>query len=443
LSSETASVVPTARIARLSVALLLTINMFNYVDRFVLAATLTPIKKELFSPNDKSADFWMGMLFTAFLVSYMCAAPVFGWLADRRSRWKLIGVAVVVWSLASGASGLAHVFGTWGIVSTFTALLISRLFVGIGEAAYGPAAPTVISDLFPIQRRGSVLAWFYMAIPVGSAVGYVWGGTISKLLDWHWAFYLVVPPGMLLGLLCFLMPEPVRGAAETTTEVVPIPRTSRRAKLDVYWTLLRTPSYVWNTAGMTAMTFAIGGVAAWMPTYVHEFRKEPDLGHVNTIFGAITVVSGISATLLGGLVADRLSARFPGAYFLVSGTAMLLGFPCFLLVLVTPFPWAWVLIFLAEFCLFFNTGPTNTIVANVTHPAIRSSAYALNIFVIHSLGDAISPPLIGKLRGLFDGNMNVGFLAVSLTILLGGIFWLAGARFLERDTKLAPTLIAP
>src|SRR4029077_3796064 len=147
-----------------------------------------------------------------------------------------------------------------------------------------------------------------------------------------------------------------------------------------------------------------------------EFRKEPDLGQVNTIFGAITVVSGISATLLGGLVADRLSARFPGAYFLVSGTAMLLGFPCFLLVLVTPFPWAWVLIFLAEFCLFFNTGPTNTIVANVTHPAVRSSAYALNIFVIHLLGDAISPPLIGTLTGLAKGNMNAGFMAVSVAI---------------------------
>ena len=310
LNSDTASAVPTARIARLSVALLLTINMFNYVDRYVLAATLTPIKRELFSPNDESADFWMGMLFTAFLVSYMCTAPVFGWLADRRSRWKLIGAAVVIWSLASGASGLAHVFGTLGIVSTFTALLITRLFVGIGEAAYGPAAPTVISDLFPIKRRGSVLAWFYMAIPVGSAVGYVWGGTISKLLDWHWAFYLVVPPGMLLGLLCFLMPEPVRGAAEASSDGTAKPTPPRHMKLADYWTFARTPSYVLNTAGMTAMTFAIGGVAAWMPTYVHEFRKEPDLGHVNTIFGLITVVSGISATLLGGVVADRLSARF-------------------------------------------------------------------------------------------------------------------------------------
>ncbi|HUY36936.1 MAG TPA: MFS transporter [Pirellulales bacterium] len=434
MSSDTASAIPTPRLARLSLALLLTINLFNYVDRFVLAATLTPIKEDLFSKDDKTADFWMGMLSPAFLVSYMCAAPLFGWLADRRSRWKLIGLAVVVWSLASGASGL---------VATFTALFITRLFVGMGEAAYGPAAPTVISDLFPIKRRGSVLAWFYMAIPVGGAVGYIWGGVISTLLDWRWAFYLVVPPGLLLGFLCFLMPEPVRGATETGADRPVNPTAPRRARWSDYGTLLRTPSYILNTAGMTAMTFAIGGVAFWLPTYVHQFRHQPDLGHVSTVIGLITVVSGISATLLGGLVADRLSARFPGAYFLVSGTAMLLGFPCFLLVLVTPFPWAWALIFLAEFCLFFNTGPTNTIVANVTHPAIRGSAFALNIFVIHLLGDAISPPLIGTLTGLAGGNMNIGFLAVSFTILLGGLFWLAGARYLERDTKLAPTRIAP
>ena len=438
MSSETASVVPTGRVARLSVLLLLAINMLNYVDRYVLAATEHNIADELL-PNEQDSQYWMGLLATAFLFAYMFAAPIFGWMADRRSRWKLIGTAVIVWSLASGASGHAP---------TYALLLVTRLFVGIGEAAYGPAAPTIISDLFPIKRRGTVLAWFYVAIPVGSALGYVWGstiagGAISLYLDWRWAFYLVVPPGLLLGLLCFLMPEPVRGAAETTTEFVAIPRASHRAKLDDYWTLLRTPSYVWNTAGMTAMTFAIGGVSFWMPRYIEKFRGVPGQGRVGLIFGALTAVAGLTATLLGGWVADRLSRRRPGAYFSVSGTAMLLSFPFFLLALEVPFPWAWACIFLAEFFLFFNTGPTNTIVANVTHPTIRSTAYALNIFVIHLLGDAISPPLIGKLNGLADGNMNVGFQAVSLAILIGGICWLCGARHLERDTQLAPTRIPP
>src|SRR6202035_5872349 len=113
------------------------------------------------------------------------------------------------------------------------------------------------------------------------------------------------------------------------------------------------------------------------------------------IFGIITVVGGLAATLLGGWAGDVLRPRFPGSYFLVSSIAMFVGFPCCLLVVLLPFPWAWVFVFLAVFCLFFNTGPTNTILANVAPPALRSSAFALNILIIHMFGDVISPPIVG------------------------------------------------
>ena len=410
---------------RRSVALLLAINLMNYIDRYVLAAALSKIQGEFFSKDDETAGVRMGSLATAFLVSYMLTAPFFGWLADRIPRWKLIGLAVIGWSLASGASGLA---------TSFTALFITRLFVGIGEAAYGPAAPTVLADLFPIERRGQILSWFYMAIPVGSALGFVLGGTVAEHWDWRWAFYLVVVPGLLLGILCFFMPEPPRGGEHAL---------KRRVRLADYQQLLRTPSYVLNTLGMTALTFAIGGVAYWMPAYIHVSRGQPGLDRVNQIFGAITVVSGISATYLGGLAGDRLTRRWPGAYFLVSGLAMLLAFPCFQLVLSTPFPWCWGLIFLTEFFLFFNTGPTNTILANVTHPAIRSTAFAINILIIHLLGDALSPPLIGMLADQRGGDMNFGFSAVSAAILVGAFVWLWATRYLQRDTALAPQRIAP
>src|SRR5437667_3801968 len=134
----------------------------------------------------------------AFMVTYMAGAPIFGRLAEKRNRWFLVGVGVLLWSLASGASGLA---------GGFFGLLLTRCFVGIGEAAYGPVAPTLISDLYPIKVRGSVLSWFYAAIPVGSALGYALGG----LAGWPWSFYLVVPPGLALGVWCFLMPEPPPG----------------------------------------------------------------------------------------------------------------------------------------------------------------------------------------------------------------------------------------
>jgi MFS family permease len=416
--------------ARLSLALLLAINLFNYIDRYILAAVEKPLRDTYFAPNDPNAKTWTGSLATAFLVSYMLGAPLFGWLADRSRRWVIIGIGVILWSLASGGTGLAP---------AFSILLFTRIFVGVGEAAYGPAAPTVISDLFPVRRRGTVLAWFYMAIPVGSAIGYAFGGFATAHWGWRAAFYAVVPPGLLLGIACFLMREPIRGGVDR------LAAPARRAKLADYLVLLRTPSFVLNTAGMTAMTFAVGGMSFWMPTYIHEFRHQGDLENINIAFGIITVITGLTATLAGGYVSDLLRPHIRGSYFAVSGASMLIGFPMLLLMIVVPFPYAWIFIVLAEFCLFLNTGPTNTILANVTHPSVRSSAFALNILIIHALGDALSPPLIGRITGMTTspqhpgGNMNVGFAVVAFAVLIGGLLWLWGAKYLDRDTELAPT----
>jgi MFS family permease len=201
-----------------------------------------------------------------------------------------------------------------------------------------------------------------------------------------------------------------------------------------YLILARTPSYVLNTLGMCAMTFAIGGIGFWMVDYVKEFRGVGS--GASTIFGLLLTVAGLGATLLGGILGDKLRARFPGSYFLVSAAAMFAGFPLFLGVLYAPFPLAWVFVFLACFCLFFNTGPTNTILANVTHPAMRAQAFALNIFFIHALGDVISPFIVGIISDKY--NMNAAFLVVGAMFLVSGIFWTLGARHLARDTELAP-----
>jgi len=410
--------------ARAALTLLLCINLFNYVDRQVLAALEPRIQEALFPrapANDPRALTLMGSLSTAFIVSYMFTAPVFGWLADRMSRWLLVGVSVLLWSLASGGSGLATTFGM---------LLATRLFVGIGEAGYGPAAPTIISDFYSIARRGAVLSWFYMAIPVGSALGYAAGGLIGSALGWRAAFFAVVPPGVILGLLCFLRKDPRRGAMDLAQPP------QRQAQLRDYLVLLRTPSYLLDTAGMAAMTFAIGGISYWMPRWVAQTRHAGELGKVNLIFGAITVVTGLSATLLGGMAGDRLRGRFAGSYFLVSGVGILLCCPFILLMLWTPFPLAWVWVFLAEFCLFFNTGPSNTILANVTHPSIRATAFALNIFLIHAAGDALSPPLLGYIAGNFGWNAAFGL--VTAVTALGGVLWIIGMRYLGADTEAAP-----
>jgi MFS family permease len=433
--------------ARPVLLLLLLINLFNYMDRQILSAAVGPIKASFFSAvpgiatrddflsaimawsqrnlGFKPEDALVGLLGTAFLLMYMIGAPIFGRLAERHSRWMLIGAGVIIWSLATGASGMAL---------TFAALLVTRCFVGIGEAAYGPVAPSIIADLYPLQSRGRMLAWFYMAIPVGSALGYVLGGFIANSgigawlapftgeppESWRWAFYLAAIPGLLLGIGCLFMRVDPRG---------------RNREPSAHWADYRefftVPSYTLCTLGMAAMTFAIGGIAFWMPYYLETRPGAPVQS--TFYFGLITVVAGLSATLAGGFIADWLRPRLPSAYFVVSGLAMFTGFPFFLAALYAPFPWIWVFIFLAIFCLFFNTGPTNTILANVIHPAKRPAAFALNIFVIHALGDVISPVVIGLLSDRFH-DLGAAFLSVGFVILLAGILWLAGGRHLVRDT---------
>src|SRR6266508_2872636 len=347
--------------------LLLAINLFNYIDRQILAALEPDIRASFFAPGDVNAMTKTGLLADAFFVTYMISAPILGLLADRFSRWIIVGSAVILWSLASGGSGLAATFGI---------LFATRICVGIGEGGYGPAAPTILADLFPIETRGRIMAVFYTAIPVGSALGYVIGGLIGAHLGWRWAFYLVAPPGLLLGLLCF-----------------------------------------------------------WVPAYLRYRNQSPDVGM--PIFGLITVVAGLVSTLLGGVIADKLRSRFAGSYFWVSGIGMLIACPFFIVALYIPFPAAWIAMFLAIFFLFLNTGPSNTALANVSLPAVRATAFAANIFVIHALGDVQAFWLLGYIGG--HTNMHVAFLFVSGIILLSGVAWLIGAKYLPADTAAVET----
>ncbi|HEY3663610.1 MAG TPA: MFS transporter [Chthoniobacterales bacterium] len=395
-----------------ALALLLGINLFNYIDRYVLAAVEPEIRAAFFQPNDPNAMAVSGLLGTAFFVTYMLSAPALGWLSDRFSRWVIVGTAVILWSLASGASGLA---------ATFSILMFTRILVGIGEGGYGPAAPTILADLFPLSVRGRVLSVFFAAIPVGGALGYVLGSLINAHLGWRWAFYLVTPPGMLLGLLCFTQRDPRGRGADRQQQAKPT--------RDDYLALFRNRSYVINCFAQTAMTFAIGGLAFWIAAYL-RFRGLPPSS--TAIFGLITAVAGLLSTLVGGVVADWLRPRHPGSYFSVSGIGMLIAAPLFVGMLYTPFPAAWGFLFGAIFFAFLNTGPSNTALANVTLPGVRATAFALNILVIHALGDALAFPTIGYISG--HTNMNTGFFLISSMMLVSGVLWLLGVKYLGADT---------
>ena len=394
--------------------LLLGINLFNYIDRQILAALEPDIRASFFASGDANAMTKTGLLGDAFLVTYMISAPILGFLADRISRWVIVGGAVMLWSLASGASGLA---------ATFAILFATRICVGVGEGGYGPAAPTILADLFPIETRGRIMAIFCAAIPVGSALGYVIGGLIGAHLGWRWAFYMVAPPGLLLGLLCFWRRDP-RVAAHHLAQ-----KTARRRLAD-YLKLFRTRSYLTNCVAQTLMTFAVGGLGYWVSAYLRYRNQSPALGM--TIFGLITVVAGLVSTLLGGIIADKLRPRLPSSYFWVSGIGMLIACPIFVAALYIPFPAAWVAMFLAIFFLFLNTGPSNTALANVSLPAVRATAFAMNILVIHALGDVQAFWLLGYIAD--HTSMHVAFLFVSAIIFASGLAWLAGVKYLADDT---------
>lgn len=410
-----------------ALGLLILINVFNYVDRQVLAGVELPISKTF-----NATQTMMGWLVTGFLLVYMVFAPAFGWWADRYNKWKLIGFSMILQSLASGGSGIA---GSYAI------LLFMRCAVGIGEAAWGPAAPSLLAQMYPVEKRGKILAFFYAAIPVGSALGYAVGGlmlwTTEKLTgtaDWRWAFYVLMPPGVLIGILCFFMKDPPRHASA-------VPK-SNKPDFRRYLTLMKIPSYAYNCAAMTFMTFAIGGIAFWMPRYLKVDRGLPEI-QATLVFGVVAAAAGLIATIIGGVIGDKLRGRFPGSYFHVSAVGLILGMPLVMLLMVTPFPYAWGVLFAAVFCLFVNTGPGNTILANVVPESLRSGGFALNIFIIHLLGDAISPPIIGWIadhnKTDTGSGLGLGFIIVSIMLGLGGVVAWLGARHLEADTKRAGT----
>jgi MFS transporter, Spinster family, sphingosine-1-phosphate transporter len=356
---------------RAALAILTGLNFLNYIDRSVLFAVQPLVQKEFHRSN---AEF--GFLTTAFFLVYMFTAPVFGALADRYQRKSLMVGGAIVWSAATLLTAVTF---------NFKELLIRHAIVGIGEASFVAIAPAFLSDLFPEQRRGRVLALFYMAIPVGTALGYVIGGILGPRYGWRIPFYVGAVPGFLLALALLAIPEPVRGQSDQLRE------TSERGTLVG---LTRNGAFWTATLGMAAMTFALGGLSVWMPTFLNRARGF-SLQGANELVGIVTLIDGVCATLFGGWLGDFMLRRTPAGYYLVSAASLVLGIPAMLVALYTSGSSMIPGIFVAEFLLLMNTGPLNAAVVNSVGAHIRATAVAVNLFVIHLLGDALSPWLIG------------------------------------------------
>lgn len=382
-------------------ALLTGINLVNYLDRYIIAAVGPKVQEEL-----GFSDFQFGLVVNAFMIGYFATSPFFGALGDRRPRKGLIAIGIAIFSLATAASGLMR---------SFASMLGARFAVGVGEASYGTLAPTIIDDLAPPARKSRWLAVFYVAIPVGSALGYLLGGAIESLWGWRTTFFVAGLPGLLLALAYLLTEEPARRERPTA-----------RPALAEYRRLASIPLYRSAVIGYTAYTFALGGFAAWAPKYLYQ-QLEMDLAKADFLFGAVLCVAGLLATAIGGWLGDR----WPGAdraraNLRICALSSIAAVPCAAACLLAETPLTFfAAIFAAELCLFLATAPINVALLHSVPEGLRASAMAASIFVIHLLGDFISPPLIGAISDA--STLRTGMWVLPVAIGIGAATWWFGS----------------
>ena len=415
---------------RTALLVLTALNLLNYADRNVLFAVQPLVQQEFHVSKEQ-----IGYLTSVFLGFYMIAAPFVGPLADRYSRKLIIVLGAIFWSGLTLLTAVTH---------TYTELLIRHTLVGVGEATFVTIAPTFVADLFEEGKRGRILGVFYLAIPVGSAAGYLLGGYLAPTHGWRFPFYVAAAPGFLLAIAVLFLNQPERGRFDSvkdadTGDLLPKGFHDGRVKeffLIIFFylkklyrttlVLLRNPAFLTATLGMAAMTYSLGGIQVWMPQFLYGERHY-SLEKANLTFGIIIVVDGIVASLLGGWLGDRLLPRMKGAYYVVSAASMLLGVPVMIVALFVTGRMMIPAIGIAAFFLLLNTAPLNAAVINSVGAHIRATALAVNIFIIHILGDVPSPTMMGWVAD--KRSMQAAFVLPVIAMAISSAILFYGMKF--------------
>ncbi|XP_036381683.1 protein spinster homolog 3 [Megalops cyprinoides] len=447
-SPETAVISP-AR-SYIVIAVLCYVNLLNYMDRYTIAGVLLNIQ-DYFRIKDSTS----GLLQTVFNCSFMLLAPVFGYFGDRYNRKLIMVGGLCGWIVTTMGSSFVT-------QSYFWVLILMRALVGIGEASYTTIAPTIIGDLFSGNQRTIMISFFYIFIPVGSGLGYVIGSTVASATgDWRWALRLNPILGLVgLTLLIFLTPNPPRGASDTQGGT----QMENTSYLEDVKYLLKNRSFVWSSLGVTAMAFVTGALAFWTPVFLSRAQvtqgiklpcsKEPCDTSDSYIFGGVTVVTGILGVVIGTLIARRLRDRVANADPLICAAGMLCSAPCFFLAIVLAYksiPATYVFIAIGETLLSLNWPIFADILLYVVIPTRRATAEALQIMVCHLLGDAGSPYLLGAISDALSKynpdtyawsfrSLEYSVLLCPFVGVLGGLFFLMTALYIEEDRKAAQLL---
>jgi predicted MFS family arabinose efflux permease len=408
--------------ATTALVLLTALNFVDYIDRYILPGVQEQVKGEF-----HVSDAALGSLTFWFFLTYMLAAPATGWLGDRFPRKPLIVGCALLISAINVLTALVH---------QFDSLLLRHAILGIGEASFGIYAPALLSDFYPEEDRNRILTIFYTAIPVGAALGYLIGEIVGAHFGWRMPFYVSAVPGFLIAaLIFFLMREPARGASDhkpssdtAVTAGVDGKGSKRRATAAHALSLATNAPYLYATLGMAMVTFSLGGISAWMPSFLQ--RSGFSANTVGLTLGGITAGTGLAGTAFGGWLAQRWLRTNHGALYLISAWSALLTVPfgvlCFFGPRVTMLPALGV----AMFCIFLGTGPLNAAIVNAVPAAVRATAIAMELFLIHALGDTPSPRLIGMVSD--HSTLATGLGLTLVTMLIAAALLFLGARTIPK-----------
>ncbi|HEV7474705.1 MAG TPA: MFS transporter [Pyrinomonadaceae bacterium] len=444
------------------------VNFLNYIDRQIL-----PSVAPLMAIDLHLSDTEIGAMEASLLLSFTVLAPLFGRLGDRYSRTKLMAVAAVIWSLATGLTGVMDHFPimpgsvhvnlpliqfSLELSGVAIVLCLVRAVVGVGESSYSTITPSLIADYFPPERRATALGVFQAAIPMGFALGYVIGVVLAHFFGWRMAFMIVGLPGLITSWFVWRLREPVRGASEHKVESSnPAADSEAAANLQTQvaheswlrtsWRILRTRDWLLSTAGYTALTFVLGAFGTWANILLVR-DKGLTVTQAGITLGLVTLLAGAAGTFGGGWLADRLITRRQNAYFMVCAASSALGIIPVFVVLATGKPWIFIpAIFLSVFFLFINNAPFHAILINSVPPLVRATAVALNIVIIHIMGDVISRFGVGVLSDSIQAgglsfmssiagllgieaqrqHLTAALLVVPISLLISSLLFLWGA----------------
>ena len=384
--------------------ILFLINLFNYIDRQVLFAVFPLLAKDL-NLNDAQ----LGLLGSVFMIVYTLTAPVIAYFADKSPRQIWVSVCAVLWSGATALTGLAK---------NFFHIAMARSFIGIGEAGFTSVSPSLAAEGFDKTVRARILAILGLALPLGSALGYLLGGLIGQHYGWRMAFYILAIPGFLLAVWAFVY---IKDKRKTTQEE------KNQIKISNYLQFFKSKSFVYVCLAEAMATFTLGGLAAWMPTYFHRYYGF-SVAEAGTKFGLMIIIAGLIGTLGGGMLADFLIKKTKRAYFYTTLLGYMMALPFGLLGLLCENQTLALLCFGIAMSFVFMQTSLNAAIISITSLKIRSMAFAFHIFIIHALGDALSPMTIGKISQAFDLQLAV-FIAIVFLIPAIVFCYFAGRTF--------------